>query len=625
MTERRRARIRQCGLAGIPWYPSAKNNHRGLAVPITLEQGTVFAVLAAAMLFFVWGRWRYDIVAVAALLCLVLIGIIPAEQAFSGFSHPAVITVAAVLVIGQALKRSGVVQALVWLLAPSRRNPTLQVGVAGALTAMLSAFMNNVGALALMLPVALRNAYRAGRSPSQVLMPLSFASLLGGLVTLIGTPPNIIIAIFRGKAAGAPFGMFDFAPVGLAVATVGIVFITFVGWRLLPKHRAGETSDEHSLHIQEYISEATVPLGSRLVGRSVRHIEQLCENELTVMAIIRGTQRLLAPSSIERLRESDLLILEGDPAVLKPLFDQGMLFQLGGQDITAEQVRSDDVRLVEAVLMPNSPIEGRSMRGLRMHDHYGVNLLAVARRGRAPMARLANIRFRTGDILLLQGERETMHQVLDALGCLLLAERGLRLGSRRSILLPMAIFGMAIYSAAIGLVPVQVAFVTAVVGLILTKTITLRDAYESIEWPIIVLLGALIPVGEALQHTGGTGLIAGAVIGLAGDLPVWMMLATLMLVSMILSDLIHNTPTAVLMAPIAVSVAEGLSISMDPCLMAVAIGSASPYLTPIGHQSNTLVMGPGGYRFGDYARMGLPLDIIILLVAVPMIMWIWMP
>jgi di/tricarboxylate transporter len=594
-------------------------------VPVTFEQGAVFGVLAAAMLLFIWGRWRYDIVALIALMSLVLGGIIPAEKAFLGFSHPAVITVAAVLVIGQALKRSGVVQTLVRLLAPSRRNPGVQIAAASSLTAVLSAFMNNVGALALMLPVALRNAYRSGRSPSQVLMPLSFASLLGGLITLIGTPPNIIIATFRGEVTGTPFAMFDFAPVGLPVAAVGLLFVSLIGWRLLPSRRPGEGSEGHSLRIQEYLTEATIPLGSKLVGQSVRQVEQLCDNELTVMAIIRGAQRLLAPSSIERLLGADVLILEGDPAVLEPLFDEGLLKRLAGEDIKAEQLGSDEVRVVEAVLMPHSQIEGQSMRGLRMHDRYGINLLAVARRGHAPMARLSNIRFRTGDVLLLQGERENLHQVVQALGCLPLAERGLGLAGRRGMLLPMAIFAGAIASAALGYVPVQVAFVAAVAALILTKTVSLRDAYESIEWPIIVLLGALIPIGEAMQDTGGTSLIAAWVIGLAGDLPVWMMLGLLMVVSMALSDLIHNSPTAVLMAPIAVSVANGLDISIDPCLIAVAVGSASPYLTPIGHQSNTLVMGPGGYRFGDYCRMGLPLDVLIVAVGVPLIMWVWMP
>lgn len=592
---------------------------------MTFEQGTVFAVLAVAMALFVWGRWRYDLVAIVALLAVVYAGIVSPQDAFAGFGHPAVVTVAAVLLISRALQACGIVDQIVRILAPTRRSTVRQVAAVSGLAAVLSAFMNNVGALALMLPVVLRNARRAGRSPSQVLMPLSFATLLGGLTTLIGTPPNIVIATFREQSAGAPFSMFDFAPVGLVVALTGIIYITAFGWRLIPQHRRGEADARDMFQIQAYITEARVPDQSALVGEQVRKIEQLCENEVSVMAIIRDRRRRLAPAGVERVWQDDVLVLEGDPSALEPLFDGGKLEQLGEQEVRAEELRSDDIRLTEAVVMPNSLLEGRSMRGVRMHDRYGINLLAVARSGEAPKARLGNIQFKTGDVLLLQGERNTLHQVLTALGCLPLADRGLKVARRRRMLLPIGIFGAAIAAAASGIVPVQIAFVSAAAALILSKTLSIREVYQSIEWPVILLLGALLPIGEALQATGGTALIAEAILALAGQVPTWTMLALLMVASMLLSDLIHNTPTAVLMAPIGVGIAQGLGLPADAFLMAVAVGSASPYLTPIGHQSNTLVMGPGGYHFSDYARMGIPLDILIVTVAVPMIMWVWLP
>lgn len=592
---------------------------------ITFEQGVLFAVIAAAMAFFVWGRWRYDIVAILALLTTVYFGIVAPREAFAGFGHPAVVTVAAVLVIGRALQVSGVVDYLVRFLAPARRSTVLQVGATATLASALSAFMNNVGALALMLPVTVRNAYRAGRPPSLVLIPLSFATLLGGLITLIGTPPNIVIASVRDEAVGAPFRMFDYSPVGLVVAAAGILYLTTIGWRLIPRDRQGEVESRDLFRIKAYITEARVPQGSTFVGETVRKVEQLCENEATVMAIYRGRRRLLAPAGVERLRQNDILILEGDPAVLAPLIDGDNLQQTGRQDFSAEDLRSDEIRLVEAVLMPNSPIEGRSMRGLRMHDRYGINLLAVARQSMAVRVRLGSIRFKTGDVLLLQGEKNTLQQALAALACLPLADRGLRVARRRRIHLPLAVFAAAIAAAAFGLVPVQIAFATVVAVLVLFGTLSLREVYESIEWPVILLLGALIPIGEALQSTGGTVLIAGAVISLAGAVPTWAMLALLMIVSMLLADLIHNTPTAVLMAPISVSIAQTLGLPIDPFLMAVAVGSASPYLSPIGHQSNTLVMAPGGYRFADFARVGAPLDVVIVATAVPMIMWVWLP
>ena len=590
---------------------------------MSFDQGVVFFVLAAAMGLFVWGRWRYDVVAIVALLAVVYLGVVPPMAAFSGFGHPAVITVAAVLVVSRALQVSGVINHLARKLAPIRHTTFHQVAATSGLTAVLSAFMNNVGALALMLPVAIRNAHLAGRSPSQLLMPLSFASLLGGLITLIGTPPNIVIATFREQYTGAPFQMFDFAPVGLAVATVGIVYITTIGWRLIPHHRRGEADQRHLFQLEAYITEARVPPESPLVGKQIRELERLCENEMTVMSIIRGDLRLLAPHGVERVTGEDILILEGDPAALEPLFAGAKLKRTGQRDVQTKELRSDDIRLVEAVLMPNSPIEGQSMRGLRMHDRFGINLLAIARQGEPPKTLLGNTPFRTGDVLLLQGERNTMTQALSALGCLPLADRGLRVPPRRPVFLPIGVFALAILAAGIGLVPVQIAFVTAVAVLILLGTLTLRDVYESIEWPIILLLGALIPIGEALQATGGTALIAGGILSLADDIPTWLMLALLMMVSMLLSDIIHNTPTAVLMAPIGAAVAQGLDLAIEPFLMAVAVGAASPYLTPIGHQSNTLVMGPGGYRFGDYARMGLPLEIIVIATATPMILWVW--
>ncbi len=592
---------------------------------ITFEQGALFVVIASAMVLFVWGRWRYDIVALLALLAAVYLGIVAPHEAFTGFGHPAVITVAAVLVIGRALQVSGLVDQLVRWIAPASRSALLQTATAGGLAATLSAFMNNVGALALMLPVAIRNAHRAGRSPSLVLLPLSFATLLGGLVTLIGTPPNIVIASARERAVGTPFQMFDFSPVGLAVAAVGLLYLAIVGWRLIPRGRRGEAEARDLFSIKAYITEARVPGGSTLIGTTVRELEQLCQNEVSLMAIYRGKRRLLAPASVERLWQDDILILEGDPSTLEPLLHEDKLEQTGRRDFKDEDLKSDEIRVVEAVLMPNSPIEGRSMRGLRIHDRYGINLLAVARQGMAPKARLGSIRFQTGDVLLLQGERNTLQQALSAMSCLPLAGRGLRPPRRHGPYFPMGVFGLAVGAASAGLVPVHIAFVTAVAAMIVAGTLSLRDVYESIEWPVILLLGALIPVGQALETTGGTALIAGGVVAVAHELPTWAMLALLMFVSMLLSDLIHNTPTAVLMAPIAISIAHILELPVDPFLMAVAVGSASPYLTPIGHQSNTLVMAPGGYRFADYARVGAPLDLLILATAVPMIMWVWLP
>jgi di/tricarboxylate transporter len=586
------------------------------------DSGVVVLILAATMALFIWNRWRYDIVAVLALLTSVAVGIVPVDHAFYGFGHPAVITVAAVLVMSQALQRSGIVDHMAKAIASLGQRAWRETVLTASVTATLSAFMNNVGALALMLPVAVRNAERRGISPSVVLMPLSFASLLGGLVTLIGTPPNIVIAAARADATGSSFGMFDFTLVGLPVTIMGLSFIGLFGRRLLPsRNRRTPISDRFRL--STYLIEARLLASSPLVGATIKRVEEICDNEATVMSLVRGGETQLAPEAADRLEAGDVLILQGDPLALRPLLEQSGLISVDDADISKATLTSDDVMLVEAMVMPKAPIEGRSMRRLRMHETYGVNLLAMARKGQPPAARLARVSFQIGDVLLLQGHRDTLEKILPMLGCLPLAERGFNQQPTRMSLLPLGIFALAVLTVALGLAPAQLAFVAAVAAMVLTGSIPARDVYANIEWPVIVLLASLIPIGEALDSTGATRLIAEGVASVAGELPLWALLALVMASSMLLSDLIHNTPTAVLMAPIGLGLASTLNLPPDALLMSIAVGAASPYLTPIGHQSNTLVMGPAGYQFGDYWRLGLPMDLIILATAVPMIMWVW--
>ena len=585
------------------------------------DQISLFALLGAVIVLFIWNRWRYDVVAGMALMAAVYLGIVEPDRAFTGFSHPAVITVACVLVISRALQNSGLVEVLLRFLDGTKRSSTGQIAANCGVVGMLSAFMNNVGALALMLPVSIRDAKKAGRPVSTILMPLSFASLLGGLITLIGTPPNIIIAAIRQESLGEPFGMFDFTPVGLAVAMVGFLFIVFIGWRLIPSKDTEESTDR--FHISRYISEVKVASGSSLVGSTVGDLEQVCENEITVMAIIRHKRNRLAPSTAEKILEEDILILQGDSESFQPLFASPGLVQVGDNVMTREMLQSEELRVMEVLVMPNSVMEGSPMRDLQLHARYGINLLGVSRQGGTPMFRLGQVRFQTGDVLLLQGVDKTLGQAVKALGCMVLTRKMHKRRLRSSAYLVPAVFVGGILAAAFGLLTVPLAFATCCLVLVLMKAISLRDAYRSIEWPVIVLLGCLIPIGESLHSTGTTELISQSIYYVALDAPLWVLVGMLVVISMILSDLIHNSPTAVLMAPLAISLAEIMDMSADPLLMAVAVGAASPYLTPIGHQSNTLVMGPGGYQFGDYWRMGLPLDVVIVGVSVPMILWIW--
>ena len=590
---------------------------------MTPDQTIAFAILGAALVLFVWGRWRYDLVAIAALLAVVLTGLVPANEAFFGFAHPAAVTVAAVLVISRALRNAGIIDLAVQLLAPLRGNATRQLAAQASLVAILSSFMNNVGAMALMLPVALRTAYRDGYAPALVLMPIAFASLLGGLVTMIGTPPNIIIATMRAERMGEPFAMFDFAPVGLVVAVAGILFISLLGWRLIPSERRGQISPESLFKIEDYIAEARVTEDSEALDQRISELEALADHEVTIVGVIRNDHRHLIPSSYERVRVSDVLILEGDPTALKTIIDLAGLALVGSEQPPVDDLRSDEVGIVEAIVNHGAPIAGRTPRTIRLRTIHGVNLLAVARHGKPERRRLGDIRFQVGDVVLLQGVNEDLPDTLQKLGCLPLAERNLRIGQPQRLAVAAAIFGLAIVAALIGLVPIHIAFLTAVVGLVLSKIVSLTEAYEAIDWPVIVLLGAMIPVGAALELTGGASLLANTIVAVtAGFAPAWVLLI-LFVGTMFVSGVINNNATAVLMAPIAINTAEQLGVRTDPFLMAIALGASCAFLTPIGHQSNTLVMAPGGYHFSDYWRMGLPLELLITAVGVPMILLAW--
>ena len=591
---------------------------------MTTDQATAFAIIALGLVLFVWGRWRYDLVAVLMLVLSVAAGIVPANAAFSGFGNAAVITVVAVLIISRSLQRTGVADRLADVVVNLSDRPVVQIGALTLAVAVMSAFMNNVGALALMLPVTLQAADSHGIPPSRMLMPVAFGSLLGGMTTLIGTPPNIIIASYRADAAGAPFAMFDFAPVGVAAAVIGVAFIAVVGYRLLPVGRKGASTRDLLFEMKDYITEVRVPEANPLIGKPVRSVVVLGDGDVAVVALFRGGKRQLAPPWYEKIQQDDTLIIEGDPASLAGVLDASGLELAGEGDITSEALRSDEVVLVEAVVNPGSRLDGRTARGLRLNSRFGVNLLAVARMTRQLRQRVGHIRLRAGDVLLVQGPAHTMAEALSALGCLPLAERGLRLGVRRRAL-PLIIFAAAIVAAAFDVAPVDVAFVAAVALIILLDGLPLREAYDAVDWPVVVLLGAMLPVGAALETTGATGLVAGAITGASDRLPVAAVIVLIMIVAMLLSAVINNAATAVLMAPVAIGVARTLEASVDPFLMAVAIGSSSAFLTPIGHQSNLLVMVPGGYRFGDYWRLGLPLAVLVIAAATPVLLWVWPP
>jgi di/tricarboxylate transporter len=589
---------------------------------VTLDQAIIFAILLALFVLLVWGRWRYDVVAFACLMAAVATGLVKPGEAFNGFGHPATITVAAVLVLSRALAGTGAIDRLTQLVRPATAHTTTHVGVLSAIGAAMSAIMNNVGALGILMPLAIQSARKAARSPSVLLMPLSFASMLGGLITLIGTPPNIIIASYRGQITGSNFRMFDFAPVGLAIAVAGIAFVALVGWRLVPQRAASRTKGE-LFDIENYVTEATVPAENPHIGKTLREIDELVKDvDVVIIDQIRD-DRAYPPATRKELRAGDILKIEAAPEEIDK-FVSTLKLEIGGETSGIRpREMSDDATLMEVVVAPGSRLDGRLVGSLRLFALRGVTLLGVSRQGQRYHGRLRSFRIRPGDVLLLHGEADQLADLVPTLGCLPLAEREMHFGKRSKGPAVIAVFAAAVAAASLGIVPIHIAFGMAIVLLVAGDLMNVRELYDGIDWSVIVLLGALIPVGGALQSTGATDLIAGSLVHLTAGLPAAALLVIVLAVTMTLSDILNNAATAVVMAPLAATVAERLEVSPDPFLMATAVGASCAFLTPIGHQNNALILGPGGYRFGDYWRMGLPLEVLVIAVSVPTILLVW--
>jgi len=529
--------------------------------------------------------------------------------------------VASALVVSAAVARSGVVERVVRMLGPYLTTITRQiVALVGSVT-LLSGFVKNIGALAMLMPIAFQLARRTGTSPSSLLMPMSFGALLGGIVTLVGTSPNIIVSRVREQILGEPFNMFDFTPVGAGIAILGVLFLTF-GWRLLPRDRKGVVSMDAAFNLEDYTTEATVPEDSPAAGLTVKAVEDLGENEIEVISLVRRSLRRPEPAGNMLIKAGDILILRGEPAALERIVVLEKLKLTRDDKGEERDTPSDEIGVMEAVIRPDSELVGSSVGQLRLFDRHGVNLLAVSRKGRRIAHRLRSVKLGVGDVIVLRGNLTTMPETLGELRCLPLAERDLRIG-RKGSLLPVGVLAAAMVLVAFNIVTVAIAFFGAAVILLLAGSLSLREAYDAIEWPILVMLGALIPVSDALRTTGGTDLIAAGLSQASASLPATGALALLLAAAMAVTPFLNNAATVLVMAPIAASFAARLGYNPDPFLMAVAIGAACDFLTPIGHQCNTLVMGPGGYRFGDYWRLGLPLSLIVLATGVPLIAFFW--
>jgi di/tricarboxylate transporter len=588
---------------------------------MTNDQILLFCLFGLVFGMLLWGRFRYDLVAFGALLIGLILGVVPEKEAFSGFGHPATIIVALVLVISRGLMNSGAVDLIARRIIDAGRSVGAHISVMAGIGAVLSAFMNNVAALALLMPVELQASDRASRSPGVTLMPLAFATILGGLVTLIGTPPNIIIAQFRADALGEPYHMFDFAPVGLACAVAGITFVALIGWRLLPKSVTDHDSAKELIDLAGYIAELVVPETSPALEKLVRELDEEAEEaDAVILGLVRNGRRLPGRARSNIIRAGDILVVEASPDSIDRLKGALKLEFIGEK---RHEATTGDMGLIEVIVQRDSRINGRSADDVRLLRRQGVTLLGVSRSGRRFTSRVRRLVTEPGDILLLFGPTERLPDVSQWLGTLPLAERGLQVTQHSRAGLAVGVFAAAIIAASFGLVYLPVALGCVAAAFVILDIVPLREVYDHIEWPVVVLLGSMLPLGAALEASGGTTLIAEWIVSITAGLSPAIVLTVLMIVTMTLSDVLNNTATTVIAAPIALQIANSLGVSPDPFLMAVAIAASCAFLTPIGHKNNTLIMGPGGYSFGDYWRMGLPLEIIVVAVAIPTILVVW--
>lgn len=605
---------------------------------MSFDQAAIVIILVGALALFISERVRYDLVALAALLTCVLLGLVPPDAAFVGFANDAVVTVAAVLVMSHALARSGAVDAVTAPLLRVAGRPIVLLAGLCVIGAALSSFMNNVGALALLMPIAIAGARSGGYSVALLLMPVSFATLLGGTTTLIGTPPNLLMADLSERLRGEAFTMFEFTPVGATLTLAGILFIVTIGWRLLPKGREGAKSATALFEIGHYVTEARLPAKSPLIGKTVREFEDASADSAVVLGLVHGDTRL-RPSSTYALQEGDVLLLQAETQALQEYVKTGQIDLAAAAPKNPADLPSAEASVppaaaandtaprpperhlldtAEAVVTPTSWVQGSTARGLRLRARYDTNLLAVSRRGRPITTRLRDVPLFAGDVLLLEGPANELPETIAKLGCLPLADRKLTLSPRR-VILPFAVFVAAVALVILGVVPAAIAFTLGAATMVALGFMPAREVYSTVEWPVIVLLAALIPVAGALESTGTAELAAEALVAAAGALPPHAILGLVLAATMAVTPILNNAATVLLMGPIAHGVAQNIGVDSAAFLMAVAIGASCDFLTPFGHQNNTLILGPGGYRFADFWKLGLPLDAIVLAVAIALL------
>ena len=582
----------------------------------------VALIILALLGFLIWGKWRYDGVTLTALAVMVLLGLVPAKEAFLGFGHPAVITVALVLLISKALEKSGFINMIGDILRRNISGEFQFLALLMLVAGFLSSFMNNIGAMAMLLPVTIGIAQKMEWNPSKFLMPLAFASILGGMNTKIGTPPNIIISEFREDNVGRAFEFFDFAYAGFPVSFIGILFIAFLGWRLVKLREEG--SEQRPLvDIQEYLIEMTIGEESNLVGKRIHELTSELGPDNVLMGVVSDKGTIRKPHHRETFEASQILVLKISPDDVAGIQTE---FGLIIDPELEEQTQQGELGEIEAMITPRSRLIGRKFNYFKRMTTGVLSLLGLWRQGTKLRRRLSREIFKAGDVLLLSSRDtdERAAEKLELLGLMPLWQRELDVVRDTSrVWQALLIFVIALIAVIFFDINIIVAFLLCVLAYAARRLLTGDGMYRHIEWPVVVMLGAMIPIGGALTSSGLTVTSANFITTYLSDVNIAWVLIVILVFTMFISDLINNAATAVIMAPVSMQVANQMGQPIEPFLMAVAVGASCAFLSPIGHQCNTLVMGPGNYRFADYWKLGLPLEILIVCISIPVIMTIW--
>ena len=570
---------------------------------------------------FIWSKFRYDALATGALVVLVIMGVIPANQAFDGFAHPAVITVALVLIISQGLKNSGLT-GLVGKIIGTKSFTKFQFLISLLfIAAILSSFINNIGALAILLPITLNICQKMDWHPSRFLMPLAFACILGGMNTTIGTPPNIIISEYKSTISDSGFNFFDFTYVGLTITILSIFFIAIIGNKFI-QLREQSGSGPALIDLKGYLFEVEVNPESPAIGMTLSAFKKEAGEDTEVIGIVNESGGVKKIKNNLRIKAGQILVIKTPPdevSSILEIFDFSIPKEL-------HSFEEEDLDEIEVMIAPGSRLIGRKYEFFLKLAYEELNLLGLWRKGAKYRTRLTRETFRAGDVLLLgvrDLDEEDVTNKIKHLGLMPLMQRELQtIPSRSRLLKGLIFFITSILLVSFNILPTAAAFLLCVLGFVRIRIID-SNFYREVDWPIIVMLASMIPIGTALQTTGLSSVISSNISMIAADLSLFWLLFLILIITMATTDIINNAATAVIMAPISVGIGMELGYEIEPFLMVVAVGASCAFLTPIGHQCNTVVMGPGNYKFSDYWRLGLPLDILIILVSIPMILFVW--